>query len=296
MSQRAQAPVAVPARWWGHEPPRLRPPARVRLRRRHEPHVRRGQRPGPPALRDRPRGCRGRRPARRPPRAGRAPPGPRARPCGYGRRGRPRPGTDRPRDARLDAPGAVDRSPAARCPARAPGRLVPPRGCRHPRAGRRRSRHHDGRGGDAPRAGRAARVVRCRGTGRRRRRARRGALAWLGVRGGETDRRAGKAVGSAPVALVATGAAAAYLDVVAVTSGYGWVAPAPDSCSPAWSPSVGCTWPAAGAASCSPCSSCSVRRSWHRAWRRAAAGSSPPSSGCSAWPGGGPAGTGPARP
>ena len=52
-------------------------------------------------------------------------------------------------------------------------------------------------------------------------------LAWLGLRGGETDRRAGKVVGSAPVALVATGAAAAYLDVVAVTSGYGWVAPAP---------------------------------------------------------------------
>ena len=52
------------------------------------------------------------------------------------------------------------------------------------------------------------------------------ALAWLGVRGGESDRRAGRAVGSAPVALVATGAAAAYLDVVAVTSGYGWVAPA----------------------------------------------------------------------
>ena len=52
-------------------------------------------------------------------------------------------------------------------------------------------------------------------------------LAWLGVRGGETDRRAGKAVGSAPVALVATGAAAAYLDVVAVTSGYGWVEPVP---------------------------------------------------------------------
>jgi len=52
-------------------------------------------------------------------------------------------------------------------------------------------------------------------------------LAWLGVRGGETDVRAGRAAGSAPVALVATGAAAAYLDVVAVTSGYGWVAPAP---------------------------------------------------------------------
>ncbi len=52
-------------------------------------------------------------------------------------------------------------------------------------------------------------------------------LAWLGVRGGEADRRAGRSVGSAPVALVATGAAAAYLDVVAVTSGYGWLAPAP---------------------------------------------------------------------
>jgi len=53
------------------------------------------------------------------------------------------------------------------------------------------------------------------------------ALAWLGVRGGESDRRAGRAAGSAPVALVATVAAAAYLDVVAVTTGYGWVAPAP---------------------------------------------------------------------
>jgi hypothetical protein len=52
-------------------------------------------------------------------------------------------------------------------------------------------------------------------------------LAWLGVRGGEADKRAGRTVGSAPVALVATGAAAAYLDVVAVTSGYGWLAPAP---------------------------------------------------------------------
>ncbi len=51
-------------------------------------------------------------------------------------------------------------------------------------------------------------------------------LAWLGVRGGEADRRVGRSVGSAPVALVATGAAAAYLDVVAVTSGYGWLAPA----------------------------------------------------------------------
>jgi hypothetical protein len=53
------------------------------------------------------------------------------------------------------------------------------------------------------------------------------ALAGFGVRTGESDRRARSAVGSAPVALVATGAAAAYLDVVAVTSGYGWVAPVP---------------------------------------------------------------------
>jgi len=52
------------------------------------------------------------------------------------------------------------------------------------------------------------------------------ALVWFGVRGAETDRRAGAPVGSAPVALVATGAAAAYLDVVAVTSGYDWVPPA----------------------------------------------------------------------
>lgn len=53
-----------------------------------------------------------------------------------------------------------------------------------------------------------------------------GVLAALGVRGGEDDRRSGRVVGSAPVALVATGAAAAYLDVVAVTSGYGWLPPA----------------------------------------------------------------------
>lgn len=53
-------------------------------------------------------------------------------------------------------------------------------------------------------------------------------LVALGVRGGEPDLRtprAGSRVGSAPVALVATGVAAAYLDVVAVTSGYEWVAP-----------------------------------------------------------------------
>ena len=50
-------------------------------------------------------------------------------------------------------------------------------------------------------------------------------LVALGVRGGETDRRT-RTVGSAPVALVATGAAAAYLDVVALTTGYGWVPPA----------------------------------------------------------------------
>ncbi len=54
-------------------------------------------------------------------------------------------------------------------------------------------------------------------------------LLALGVRGGEADLRTtreGARVGSAPVALVATGVAAAYLDVVAVTAGYGWVAPA----------------------------------------------------------------------
>ncbi|HET6967333.1 MAG TPA: DUF2339 domain-containing protein [Ornithinibacter sp.] len=50
-------------------------------------------------------------------------------------------------------------------------------------------------------------------------------LVGLGVRGGEADRRT-HPVTSAPVALVATGAAAAYLDVVAMTTGYGWVAPA----------------------------------------------------------------------
>jgi uncharacterized membrane protein len=48
-------------------------------------------------------------------------------------------------------------------------------------------------------------------------------LIGLGVRGGRTDQRAGASVGSAPVALVATGVATAYLDVVAVTTGYGWI-------------------------------------------------------------------------
>ncbi|MGL4174882.1 MAG: DUF2339 domain-containing protein, partial [Dermatophilaceae bacterium] len=50
-------------------------------------------------------------------------------------------------------------------------------------------------------------------------------LAAAGVHGAVRDRRAGRPVGSAPVALVATGAATAYLDVVAVTSGYGWLPP-----------------------------------------------------------------------
>ena len=49
-------------------------------------------------------------------------------------------------------------------------------------------------------------------------------LVALGVRGAESDARTG-AVGSAPVALVATGVTAAYLDVVAVTVGYGWIGP-----------------------------------------------------------------------
>lgn len=48
-------------------------------------------------------------------------------------------------------------------------------------------------------------------------------LGGLGVRGGARDRARGVAVGSAPVALVATGAAAAYLDVVAATALYGWL-------------------------------------------------------------------------
>lgn len=62
-------------------------------------------------------------------------------------------------------------------------------------------------------------------------------LVGLGVRGGEADLRSPREgarvgapvprVGSAPVALLATGTAAAYLDVVAMTSGYGWVAPLP---------------------------------------------------------------------
>lgn len=53
------------------------------------------------------------------------------------------------------------------------------------------------------------------------------ALGSLGLRGGGRELAASGRVGSAPVALVATGAAAAYLDVVAVTSGYGWVPPVP---------------------------------------------------------------------
>jgi uncharacterized membrane protein len=48
-------------------------------------------------------------------------------------------------------------------------------------------------------------------------------LIGLGVRSGLADQRAERAVGSAPVALVATGVATAYLDVVAVTTGYGWI-------------------------------------------------------------------------
>ncbi len=49
-------------------------------------------------------------------------------------------------------------------------------------------------------------------------------LAAVGIRNGEAERRHGR-VSSASVALVATGAAAAYLDVVAATSGYGWIRP-----------------------------------------------------------------------
>jgi uncharacterized membrane protein len=48
-------------------------------------------------------------------------------------------------------------------------------------------------------------------------------LGVLGARGGSRDVAQGRGVGSAPVALVATGGAAAYLDVVAVTAAYGWV-------------------------------------------------------------------------
>ena len=51
------------------------------------------------------------------------------------------------------------------------------------------------------------------------------ALGVLGTRGGARDRGRGARVGSAPVALVATGAAVAYLDVVAVTVLYAWVPP-----------------------------------------------------------------------
>ncbi|QIM21824.1 DUF2339 domain-containing protein [Phycicoccus sp. HDW14] len=51
-------------------------------------------------------------------------------------------------------------------------------------------------------------------------------LGGLGARGGARDRGLGSPVGSAPVALVATGAAAAYLDVVAVTAYYAWLPPA----------------------------------------------------------------------
>ncbi|NHA67937.1 DUF2339 domain-containing protein [Phycicoccus flavus] len=48
-------------------------------------------------------------------------------------------------------------------------------------------------------------------------------LGLLGARGGARDRARDGTVGNAPVALVATGAAAGYLDVVAVTTVYGWV-------------------------------------------------------------------------
>lgn len=50
-----------------------------------------------------------------------------------------------------------------------------------------------------------------------------GLLGGLGVRGGARDRDRGSPAGSAPVTLVATGAAVAYLDVVAVTALYGWL-------------------------------------------------------------------------
>ncbi|MBR7741981.1 DUF2339 domain-containing protein [Phycicoccus sp. BSK3Z-2] len=50
-------------------------------------------------------------------------------------------------------------------------------------------------------------------------------LGTLGTRGGARDRARGEAAGSAPVALVATGVAAALLDVVAVTVAYAWVPP-----------------------------------------------------------------------
>ena len=48
-------------------------------------------------------------------------------------------------------------------------------------------------------------------------------LAGLGARGGALERSRGAEVGAAPVALVATGGAAAYLDVVAMTAWYGWL-------------------------------------------------------------------------
>ncbi|MBM6403243.1 DUF2339 domain-containing protein [Phycicoccus sp. CSK15P-2] len=50
-------------------------------------------------------------------------------------------------------------------------------------------------------------------------------LGVLGARGGARDRGLGRPVGTAAVALVATGAAAAFLDVVAVTVAYGWIPP-----------------------------------------------------------------------
>ncbi len=50
-------------------------------------------------------------------------------------------------------------------------------------------------------------------------------LAVLGARQGATELTRSDRVGAAPVALVATGSAAAYLDVVAMTAGYGWVPP-----------------------------------------------------------------------
>ncbi len=48
-------------------------------------------------------------------------------------------------------------------------------------------------------------------------------LGGLGARQGAVEVARGREVGAAPVALVATGGAAAYLDVVAVTSGHGWL-------------------------------------------------------------------------
>ena len=239
---------------WGHEPPRRRPPARVRLRRRHEPHVRRGQRPGPPARPSSTARMPWARP--RPPPSPGAPRGPPPRAPSHPAP-TPRPPRRRaaPATPALVTPRRLGPSPAAHRTARAAARLVPPRGRRDPRAGRRGRRHHDGRRRDAPRAGRPAGVVRPRARGSPPAPRSPPRSSWLGVRGGEADRR-GRARGRQRArgpgrhrcrrGLPRRRGGDQRLRLGRAGAGARPRRPA--------SRSAACTWPVAGAASCWPCS------------------------------------------